>query len=102
MYVPIACNHNRYAKINSSAAYGSSCVIRTIQSLTGIDIDYYVKINFTGVVDLVNAVGGVDVDVEEPDFWYDENHVGQLCESNQYRETDSGSIVCMNTGWQQT
>ena len=33
MYVPIACNHNRYNKINSSAAYGSSCVIKTVQQL---------------------------------------------------------------------
>ncbi len=100
LYVPIACNHDRYAKINSSAAYGSSCVISTVQKLTGIDIDYYVKINFTGVVDLVNALDGVDVDVEEPDFWYDDAHVGQLCESNQYRQTDSASIVCMGLGEQ--
>lgn len=89
MYVPIACNHNRYAKINSSAAYGSSCVINTIQQMTGIDIDYYVKINFTGVVDLVNALGGVTVDVEVPD--YDNNngiYCGKdtICEQNSLRQ----------------
>ena len=50
-YVPIACNHNNYAKINSSAAYGTSCVISTINNLLGINIDYYVKINFKGVVE---------------------------------------------------
>ena len=100
LYVPIACNHDRYAKINSSAAYGSSCVIKTVQKLTGIDIDYYVKINFTGVVDLVNALDGVDVEVEEPDFWYDSAHTNQVCESNQYRQTDSANIVCMGLGWQ--
>ena len=63
LYVPIACNHNKYAKINSSAAYGSSCVIKTVQQLTDITIDYYVKINFTGIVNLVDALGGIDVDV---------------------------------------
>ena len=31
---------NRYAKINSSAAYGSSCVIKTIQQLTDVKIDF--------------------------------------------------------------
>jgi len=31
MYVPIACNNNRYNKINSAAAYGTNCVINTIK-----------------------------------------------------------------------
>ena len=68
-YVPIACNNKNYAKINSSAAYGTSCVISTINNLLGINIDYYVKINFKGVVDLVEAVGGVEVDVEAPELY---------------------------------
>lgn len=94
MYVPIACNHNRYAKINSSAAYGSSCVINTIKQLTGIDIDYYAKINFTGVVELVNALGGVDVDVEEPDFQYNAgyNCKGMICEQNSLRQFGNNMV----------
>jgi LCP family protein required for cell wall assembly len=99
MYVPIACNHNRYNKINSSAAYGSSCVINTVKQLTGIDIDYYVKMNFIGVVQLVEALGGVTVDVEEPDFYYDEQHKGQVCEQNSHREFGN-NLVCMNPGIQ--
>ena len=70
LYVPIACNNNRYAKINSSAAYGSSCVINTVQQLTDVNIDYYVKINFTGVVKLIDAIGGITVDVEPPNYQY--------------------------------
>lgn len=46
-------------------------LLEQFKKLTGIDIDYYVKINFRGVVDLVNALGGVTVNVEEPDFDYD-------------------------------
>ena len=99
-YVPIACNNNRYAKINSSAAYGSSCVINTIKQLTKIDIDYYVKMNFQGVVDLVEALGGITVDVEEPDFAYDNKHLGQVCEQNSKRQFGS-NLVCMKTGVQQ-
>lgn len=99
MYVPIACNHNRYNKINSSAAYGSSCVINTVKQLTGIDIDYYVKMNFIGVVQLVEALGGVTVDVEEPDFYYDEAHKGQVCEQNSHRQFGN-QLVCMNPGVQ--
>ena len=96
MYVPIACNHNRYAKINSSAAYGSSCVINTVQQLTGINIDYYVKINFTGVVDLVDALGGGDVNVEEPDF---SKYNGRVCEQDSQRRFGN-NLICMDPGYQ--
>lgn len=87
LYVPIACNNDRYAKINSSAAYGSSCVINTVQKLTGIDIDFYVKVNFKGVVDLVDVLGGVTVNVEKPDYNYNQgvNCGGKFCEQNSDR-----------------
>ncbi|HAB67387.1 MAG TPA: hypothetical protein DCE23_08475 [Firmicutes bacterium] len=95
LYVPIACNHNRYAKINSSAAYGSSCVINTVQQLTDIDIDYYVKINFTGVVDLVEVLGGITVNVEEPDFNKNSGvdcGVNTVCEQNSKRQFGKNMI----------
>ena len=99
-YVPIACNNNRYAKINSSAAYGTSCVINTVQNFTDINIDYYVKINFKGVVDLIEAVGGVDVDVEVPDYKvYYKAHNGRVCEQNSLRQFGN-QLVCMDTGLQ--
>lgn len=101
-WVPIACNNNRENKINSSAAYGSSCVIKTIQNLTGINIDYYAKVNFKGVVDLVNALGGVTVEVERPDFWYHENgkvYQNKVCEQDSNRRFGK-DIVCMDLGLQ--
>lgn len=97
MYVPIACNHNRYNKINSAAAYGTNCVINTIQQLTDINIDYFVKVNFRGVVDLVNTLGGVDVDVETPDFSYDKNHKGLMCEQDSQRRFGE-HLVCITPG----
>ena len=36
----------------------------TLQNLYGIDIDYYVKINFTGCVSVVDALGGITIDSE--------------------------------------
>ena len=67
-YVPIACNNNKQNKINSAAAYGTKCMINTIENLTDITIDYFVKINFKGVVNLVDALDGIDVNIDEPDF----------------------------------
>lgn len=62
-YVPIACLKNKSKKINSASWYGTDCMIDTIENLVGINIDYWIKINFKGVVELVDALGGVEVDV---------------------------------------
>lgn len=99
-YVPIACNNNRYHKINSSAAYGTECVINTVKNLVGVEIDYYAKINFRGVIDLVDTLGGIDVDVEQPNYkpYVRRYGEGKLCESNHVR--DETHPVCMDTGWQ--
>lgn len=63
-YVPIACFKGKYEnKITHAASRGTSCVINTIQDFLDVKIDYYVKINFLGLVELVDAVDGVDIDV---------------------------------------
>lgn len=63
-YVPIMCFDGHIEnKITHSAWQGASCVISTIEKWLDVKIDYYMKINFTGLVDLVNAVDGVEVDV---------------------------------------
>lgn len=61
-YVTMACGGN-ITKINAAAWGGTRCMVKTVEKLTGIDIDYYVTINFRGVVDLVNSVGGITIDV---------------------------------------
>jgi LCP family protein required for cell wall assembly len=38
---------------------GAACTIKTVESLTGIRIDHFVVVNFDGLKDMVNAVGGV-------------------------------------------
>lgn len=81
-YVPIACFANQKEnKITHAAWQGASCMIDTIENLTGIPINYYVKINFKGVVDLVDAVGGVDIDVEYP-----------ICEQNSKRQWGNNTV----------
>lgn len=95
-YVPIACNNNRYAKINSSAARGTSCVIDTVEQFTGIKIDYYVKINFKGVVQLVDALDGITLEIEKPDF---DTYQGRVCEQNSDRKFGD-KLVCIDPGIQ--
>ncbi len=63
-YVPITCfSGERKNKITHAAWYGEDCMVETIENFTDIDIDYYVKINFKGLVKLVDTLGGITVDV---------------------------------------
>ena len=44
-----------------------------LEEMFGIDIDYYARVSFTSIIELVDAIGGVDVDVEIPFTEQDEN-----------------------------
>ena len=51
-----------YDKLTHAGLYGADCSMNTLSQLFGIDIDYYAKVNFTTLRDMVNALGGVDLD----------------------------------------
>ncbi len=49
-------------KVNAAFAYGGAqLLVKTIEQNTGIYIDNYVEIGFAGLVDIVDAVGGVTI-----------------------------------------
>lgn len=50
-----------YDKLTHAGIYGMEVLMGTLENLYGIDIDYYFRINFTGFVDVVDALGGVEV-----------------------------------------
>ena len=88
-YVPIACfNGKRKNKITHAAWQGEQCMMNTITGFTGIPIDYYVKINFKGAVQLVDALGGIDAEVP----------IG-FCEQNSDRAWGENTI-CVDAGYQ--
>lgn len=51
-------------KINESLhSGGPELVVQTVESLTGITIDYYLLASFTGVVEMVDGIGGLEVNI---------------------------------------
>lgn len=66
-----------YGKINAAytcgsnsgedEAAGAAAMQAQAKKITGLDIQYYIHLNFTAVVQAVDAVGGVDVTIETPD-----------------------------------
>lgn len=57
---------DRYAKINACYANGGADkLIETIQNNFKIKIDYYVSVNFDSFSSIVDALGGITLDVQE-------------------------------------
>lgn len=53
-------------KINAAYAYGGPTLAKqAVADLTGLPVDYYIKVNLRGFVKLVDLVGGVDINVPE-------------------------------------
>ena len=81
-YVPISCfAGKRKNKITHAAWQGEECMMDTIKDLLDVDIDYYVKINFRGAVELVDTLGGVEIDVPY-----------NLCEQDSYRRWGKNTV----------
>ncbi|MFK0057846.1 LCP family protein [Streptomyces werraensis] len=44
---------------------GPACVVKTVEKMSGVRMDHYVEIDFAGFKDLVDAIGGVEVTVDQ-------------------------------------
>lgn len=67
-------SYNQVAKLNAVHSYsgkemGAQNAVLQIEDLLGIKIDHYVKIDLEGFRQVVDAVGGVDVDVPQDMYW---------------------------------
>lgn len=51
-----------YDKLTHTGNFGVDETAASLENLLGIDVNYYVKVNFTCVVELVDAIGGIDVE----------------------------------------
>lgn len=80
-YVPISCQNNRESKITHSGWGGEKCVISTIENWTGININYYAKVNFTALVKLVDELKGIEVNVPY-----------SFCEQDSQRRWDKNTV----------
>lgn len=60
-----ACNYGVYDKLTHTGIYGVDTTKDTIENLLDIDINYVYRVNFTSMIDIVDALGGVDVTVPE-------------------------------------
>ena len=82
-----------YGKINSSYFYGGAeTLIDTLKKDFKIDIDYYVAVDFSSFTDIINALGGLTIDVEE----YEANYIRR---TSVHKDFPVGEKVKLN-GWE--
>ena len=59
-YLPLAFN-GELDKLTHAGLYGINESMNVLGNLYGVDVAYYVRVNFDGLVDIVDALGGIDV-----------------------------------------
>jgi LCP family protein required for cell wall assembly len=57
--------HLFHAKINSAYSYGPQAMIDTVSAFTGVPINHFMEINFAGFRRMVDAIGGIDICMNE-------------------------------------
>ncbi|PWJ51552.1 LCP family protein [Faecalicatena contorta] len=60
-------------KLTHAGIYGVDVSMNTLESIYGIDITYYARANFTSLISIVDALGGVDVN---SDYTFTTTHGG--------------------------
>lgn len=72
-YIPFSCKKNQTAcaavagqndKLTHSGMYGIGTTESTIEDYLGVEINYTVRVNFSSLINIVDAIGGIDVEVE--------------------------------------
>lgn len=68
-----------FNKIGHAYAYGGPKLSeQTVADLLGIPIDYYVAINMDGFKKVIDALGGVDINVDKRMYYYDPYDEGEV------------------------
>jgi LCP family protein required for cell wall assembly len=60
-YANLGCKTKQLDKLTHSGIYGVNCTVSTIENLLDIDINYYIRVNFSSVLTIIDVVGNINV-----------------------------------------
>jgi LCP family protein required for cell wall assembly len=60
-YVNLGCKTGALDKLTHAGNFGISCTVKTIEKLMEIDINYYIRVNFSSVIKIINVIGDIQV-----------------------------------------
>lgn len=70
---------NEWNKIGHAYAYGGAKLSeKTVANLLGVPIDYYLAVNMDGFKKVIDALGGVDINVDKRMHYFDPYDVGEV------------------------
>ncbi len=89
-YIPNPALGNENDKLTHTGNNGVENTLQAVETLLGLDIDFYAKVSFSSIIEIVNAIGGIGVDVELTFTEQDEN-----------RSFADRDIIHLEAGYQQ-
>lgn len=63
-YVPLSISNGRKDKLTHAGIYGVNCSMETLGMLYDEDMDYYVRMNFSGFEKIIDSLGGIDIEID--------------------------------------
>ena len=88
-FIPNTATNNVNDKFTHTGMYGIDTSVETLQQFFGIPIDYYARVSFNSLIQIVDTIDGIDVDVEI-DF----------CEQDENRSFKKDDLICLKKGEQ--
>lgn len=80
-YIPQPCQGGQEDKLTHTGIFGVECTVESVEDYFGLEINYYARVNFSSLVDIVDAIGGIEV-----------NNPVAFTESNGVYSFNSGNI----------
>lgn len=89
-YILSSCT-GEYDKITHASLNGMNCLINDVETLLNVKIDYYLTVDFSAVIDAIDAVGGIDITID-PSMYGDS---AEFCGQD---ENDNLNAYCFTPG----
>jgi LCP family protein required for cell wall assembly len=89
LYVPIAGTDDTN-RINTAIQGGPERLIQTVQQSLGLPVHHYVEVDFAGFLELVDAIGGVEIEFDAPAF---DDHSGLVIDAAGWQTLDKDQAL---------
>jgi LCP family protein required for cell wall assembly len=88
-YMPNSALSYQNDKLTHTGMYGVETSVETIENFFQIPVDYYARVSFNSLIQIVDIMDGLDVDVEI-----------SFCEQDENRSFKKEDLVCLEAGQQ--
>ena len=88
-YIPNTALQNENDKLAHTGMYGINTSVASIENFFDIPIDYYARVSFNSLIEIVDAIDGINVDVEI-----------SFCEQDENRSFKKENLICLEKGEQ--